>query len=210
MQQIPRVTAILCAVLLVAGESRGQDAADGQVSPPARPTAVVIMNCLEIRLAGTASPTEIELAAEGLAEPVRFTVPKAEGRITEIKACPVVKTTFHMLAFAIEVTSNDGSERSYYLALASVDYKGKTISVIRAESLRPAIEKFLSVKEDYDIAGMSNSGGDSVYVVLSRHTRLPPAAQVTGYVYVHDCPVVLGSGITGPGKLYEMHTDESR
>ena len=106
-------------------------------------------------------------------------VEKGAGRITELRICKWLSIGVAVVA---EVTSAQRQERSYYWATAWVSPSRRIVSNV-------AGAEFLRTNDDHDLGSLVNSESDSLYMVLSRHRRLPSGQRVEGYVFIHNCPI---------------------
>ncbi|MEX0713153.1 MAG: hypothetical protein WD278_12430 [Pirellulales bacterium] len=66
-------------------------------------------------------------------------------------------------------------------------YDDSDLTADDMQFIHPAIGEILAGQEEFDLAGIVNSDGDSIYIILARHTR-QLNDEVSGYAYVHNCP----------------------
>ena len=156
-------------------------------------TATVSIGTSEVKYS-TADSKEVLLTLIGSKETAHIRLPGDVGRITEIRACPWMDDG---IALALETRLANGRRR-YFWSTLRLDIEQKMFG-------EPVVDQFLDVEDDYDITGIVSSKGDSIYVVLSRQTRSQPAEEISGYVFVHNCPV-------GPikGQLYRLRAEPAQ
>jgi hypothetical protein len=123
------------------------------------------------------------LFGDGTSQPL-VDVPKGAGRITELQICTWLSRGVAVVA---EVTNDEKKERSYHWATAWVNPWQKVV--------RPSGgAEFLRTSDDYDLGSLVNSESDSIYMVLSRHRRMPFEETVDGYVFINNCPIAHSKG----------------
>ncbi|GEM_PF-5244069 len=106
------------------------------------------------------------------------------GKVTELRA----GLWYGGYALAIETRSNDT--------------KGDGFEYWWFTSHCREATRFLETATDYDLGGVVNSTGDSIYILLTHHDRGGKEETVSGYAYVHNCPIPAAAGMKG--KLYVL------
>lgn len=160
----------------------------------------------------TKRPREIQVVTNGEAETLLVELPDGAGNITELRACTWSWGRYPGVAIAVETESRNSTatqpRRSYYWA--TMRWPEESLPG-RSDPQQPpkleltAVSQFLSDVGDCDITEMGNPGGDTIYVVLSQVDRLLKQGNnflnedLTGYLFVHYCPVFDISGA-----LYEL------
>lgn len=163
------------------------------------PEIAVAVDGRTVRVGGPTCKGEVPLWIEGVTSTaVVLPLPSAPEKFAgpDFEAfAGIVATAWHGAGFpgvalAVETVAPSG-ERSWWWATVALE----------GDLLRPvACSRFLQGETDFDLVGIVNSMGDSIYVVLARHIRPPEGPDgVSGYVFVHDCPI----GAV-PGALYEL------
>lgn len=100
--------------------------------------------------------------------------------MTEIVLAPWLG---HSLVIAVEMSDAKEDQRYYYWGTVWAG-EGRLGQVTSG--------RILKSRDNFDITGLRNSTGDSIYVVLLRHARGAGEA-IFGYVYTNNCPVLPAS-----------------
>jgi hypothetical protein len=167
-----------CVVIILLFGIRSSSTWATDTVTAARPSVVTTVadHELTVRAVGT---DKIELTTEGRRLLVAK-LPKDTKRITEVRACKWRQGGLPPgLAAAIEAELADG-QRSYFWATFCPSSQ-KEYELL-------AIDEFLTAPEDFDLVGIVNSTGDSIYVTLLRHNRDAGPDEFIGHLFVHNCP----------------------
>jgi hypothetical protein len=156
--------------------------------PPRGPRASTTVLDVEVIAIATEDAREVRLSVPGGADHTTIILPDSAGRITELRIGPWVSFG---VAVVVEATNEETKETSYHWATANVIAREKRVG-------RPTGAQFLKSKVNYDMGCLINPESDSIYMVLSRHQRASGGQSVSGYVFIHNCPVGTTSGSVIP------------
>jgi hypothetical protein len=143
-------------------------------------SAAVQIRGVDVKLQ-VSKDNEIVFIAGDHEQQARIEVPKRAGRIIEVRACAWMETG---VALAIKAQAEEGRYGYFWATMEYAEERGAAADM---QFIDPSVGQILAGEEDFDLAGIVNSGGDSVYIILARHTR-QLNDEVSGYAYIHNCP----------------------
>lgn len=193
-----RIAARVCCVLLGGWLFSGAGGAPLAEGKPI--SALVEAGGVVMRLAPAAESGKLVVERVKDGDRAIVTLPAEAGRVTALLAAPWIDCGLVAVA---RVETADGKGHAYYwlTCFATEDRVGQ--APMQEVFANPAIGRIPVPEERYDLFGVRATTGDSIGVVLGRHTRSrADDYRFEGWVWINNCPVA--SNV--PGVLHRLES----